>query len=274
MVRGFYNLTSGMLTQSRRLDVISQNMVNTSTAGYKADTYHEIAYQEYTIQRIGNTRSSEGVDIGPSHFKTVSQEISTDYTQGAMEETMLPLDFALQGDGFYAVQWEWPVETDYSDPDYDPNADLGTEETISYTRSGSFSIDEEGYLFLPNFGYVLDGGENRIMLGTDKILCDEEGNIYNEETGALLATLGVFTFPDNAELERDTRGMFIGEGAQAAEAGSYSISQGFVERANVDLMSEMVLMMATQKAYQACATMSKIYDQVLTKITTEIGRGG
>lgn len=272
MVRGFYNLTSGMLTQGRRLDVISQNMVNTSTAGFKYDTYHDIASEAYDVVRIGNERNQAGEVIGEMHLKTVSQEISTNYNQGALEETMLPLDFALQGEGFFAIQWEWEPNGDMNDPEYDPNEPQEPVEMISYTRAGSFSIDEEGYLFLPNFGFVLDPDGNQIMLGTDKVYADQEGNIYNENTDELLGTLGVYQFPDNAELERDPRGLFVGEGAEAAE--DYTITQKYVERSNVDLMSEMVLMMNTQKAYQACASVSKIYDQVMTKITTEVGRSG
>lgn len=292
MIRGFYNLTSGMLTETRRLDVISQNMVNGSTAGYKEDTYHHVAFEEYMVDMIGNTHSTGTMrEVGDSHLKIVSSEITTDFEQGALEETELPLDFALVGDGFFAVEWEWP-DSPYNTPlgeeeqaiyesmyerevivDEEGNETYATVSHIGYTRSGQFSLDSEGYLFLPNYGYVLDGDYNRIQLNTDKIEADRFGNIYSSETGQELGSLGIFQFEDNSTLQRDPRGTFIStEEPTVAVDGSVDVYHKYVERSNVTLIDQMTTMMLTQRAIQSCATISKIYDDILTKTTTEVGR--
>lgn len=286
MVRGFYNLTSAMLTQGRRLDVVSQNMVNASTAGYKEDTYHHIAFEEFMVERIGNSHIQEGVDVGETHFKVVSSEITTSFEQGVLEETKLPLDFAISGDGFFAVEWDWEVSPynvvtgegeeprEIPEPEYDAegNEIPQMETIISYTRSGQFSLDNEGYLFLPNFGRVLDENNNYIYLGTDQVECDRFGNITSKLTGEELATLAVFSFEDNNELQRDPRGLFISD-APPVVAEDYEIFHKYVERSNTTLMEQMVKMMEAQRAYQSAATVSKIYDEMITKAATEIGRG-
>lgn len=284
MVRGFYNLTSAMLTQGRRLDVVSQNMVNSGSAGYKEDTYHQIAFEEHMLQSIGNTHGSVAMaDVGETHFKVVTSEITTNYDQGILEETKLSLDFALEGEGFFAVEWDWPesaynsVDGEVADQgetqyDADGNAIVPTETVISYTRSGQFSLDGEGYLFLPTFGYVLDPDQNRIQLGTDHITADKEGNIFDANTGEQLGVLGIFQFEDNTELQRDPRGLFITD-QEAVAAEDVTVWHKYVERSNTTLIDQMALMMTTQRALQSAATVAKIYDQVMTKITTDIGRG-
>lgn len=298
MVRGFYNLTSAMLTQTRRLDVVSQNMVNTSTAGYKEDTYHHIAFDEYMLDIIGNTHATGPMDeIGATNFKIVSSEITTSFEQGVLEETNLPLDFAIEGEGFFAIQWDWEVsehntvtpppevgedgeiveveeeEVEEVEPEYDEDGNeiVPTETVISYTRSGQFSLDAEGYLFLPTFGYVLDPDMNQIQLPTDNIRADAEGNIYNADTDELLATLGIFQFEDNDALQRDPRGLFI-SAEEPVAAEEFKIHHKYIERSNSTLIDQMALMMTTQRALQSAATVSKIYDQVMSKITNDLGR--
>ena len=85
-----------------------------------------------------------------------------------------------------------------------------------------------------------------------------------------LATLGVFAFPDNAALERNDHGLFVGGQPQISE--NYTIHHKMVERSNSNMVQEMVFMMTTQRAIQSAAEVSKIYDQVMTKDTTELGR--
>ena len=251
MYKGFYQLTSGMLSQGRRLDVIANNMSNVSTAGYKADRYTDsTAFREVLISRIGNKDKRNAAELGQESYILAPDQLYTDYTQGSPEETELPLDFAIIGEGFFAIQRE------------------GDE--IAYTRAGSFGLDDDGYLCLPGQGRVLDPDYQPIQLPTDKVYVDKTGAILTEENRNLLGTLGVFQFEDTAALERNDRGLFTGGQPQAGEG--YDILQRYVERSNANMVHEMVSMMSAQRALQSAAQMSKIYDQVMTKDTTELGR--
>ena len=249
MVRGFYNLTSGMLSQGRRLDVIANNMTNVSTVGYKAEQYTDRTFDEVMVTRIGNKIKSpyQTMETYQSHILAPDQ-LYTDYSQGAPEETNLPLDFAIQGEGFFAID---------------------TGDGVAYTRAGSFTLDNEGYLCLSELGRVLDPEGNPIQLPTDKLTADRQGNLTTED-GDYLGTLGVYVFEDNQALERTPYGLFLGDGAQAAD--ETTILHKWVERSNVDMVKEMVEMMSTQRALQSAAQMSKIYDQVIQKGVSSIGQ--
>ena len=250
MYKGFYQLTSGMLSQGRRLDVIANNMSNVSTAGYKADRYTDsTAFQEVMISRIGNKDKRSDAQLGRESYILAPDQLYTDYTQGSLEETELPLDFAIDGEGFFAIERAGE---------------------IGYTRAGSFSLDDDGYLCLPGQGRVLDQNGDFIQLPTDNIYVDKTGAIYTQQNRNLLATLGVFQFADNAALERNDRGLFTGGQPQAGE--NYVIYNGMVERSNANMVQEMVSMMTAQRALQSAAEMSKIYDQVMTRDATEVGR--
>ena len=255
MYKGFYQLTSGMLSQGRRLDVIANNMTNVSTAGYKADRYTDsTAFREVLISRIGNKDKRNAAELGQESYILAPDELYTDHSQSSFEETELPLDFAIQGEGHYfAIQRQ------------------GGE--VGYTRAGSFSLDDEGSLCLPGQGRVLDPNYQPIQLPTDKIYVDATGVIYTEQNRNELGTLGVFRFEDTAQLERNERGLFVGGQPQAGGDG-YSIIQRYVERSNANMVHEMVAMMTAQRALQSAAEMSKIYDQVMTRDATVVGRLG
>lgn len=250
MFRGFYQLTSGMLSQGRRLDVIANNMTNISTAGYKAERYTDsTAFKEVMLSRVGNKDKVNSNELGQISYILAPDQQYTDYTQGSLEETELPLDFAIEGDGFFAIEWNGEV---------------------AYTRAGSFNLDEEGYLVLPGQGRVLDANRQPIQMPTDDIYVDPDGGIYTMDNRNLIATLGIFAFQDNAALERNDHGLFTG--GQPQQSQGYVIHHKMVERSNSNMVHEMVSMMSAQRAIQSAAEVSKIYDQVITKDTTEIGR--
>lgn len=255
MFKGFYQLTSAMLSHGRRLDIVSNNMTNISTAGYKSERYTDsTAFREVVISRIGNKDKRNAEEIGPASYilapdQQYTQYLDFDFSQGALEETELPLDFAIEGDGFFAIEWNGE---------------------IAYTRAGSFNLDDEGYLVLPGQGRVLDNNNQPIQLPTDNIYVDVDGGIYTMDERNYLGTLGVFAFEDNGVLERNDHGLFTGGQPQAGE--NYVIHHKMVERSNTNMVQEMVFMMTTQRAIQSAAEVSKIYDQVMTKDTTDLGR--
>ena len=251
MFKGFYQLTSAMLSQGRRLDVVSHNMTNISTAGYKLDRYTDSTFQDVLISRVGNKNKAVSTEMGEETYILAPSELVTDFTQGSMEETPLPLDFAIIGDGFFAI-----------DRDGD----------VAYTRNGSFNLDDEGYLCLWGQGRVLNSEGQPIQLPTDHIYVNKLGEIYTEADRNYLGTLGIYAADDTANLERNEYGLFTGGNFQLSE--NYEIRHRMVERSNVNMVEEMVLMMSSQRALQSAAQMSKIYDAVMSKATTELGRMG
>jgi len=250
MFKGFYNLTSGMLTHGKHLDVISNNMANVATAGYKADRFTGATFEEVMWQRVGN-KAKNYTELGIQSWITAPSALYTDYSQGAFDPTGMPLDFGIEGAGYFAVQHG--------------------DERI-YTRDGNFTLDNEGYLTLPTQGRVLDVNGQPIRLVTDKINADDYGGLFTEN-GGFLGRIGVFAFENEEEmLEKNEYGWFVSD--TQPQTTLVKVHQRMVERANTDLVQQMTEMISTERAYQSAAEVTKIYDDMMTKATTDVGRLG
>lgn len=250
MFKGFYNLTSGMLTQQRHLNVVGNNMVNISTAGFKESRYIASTFDDVMYSRVGNEEKIY-TEIGRQSYIRANSEIYVDYSQGIPEPTEISLDFAIMGEGFFAIQQEGG--------------------DIVYTRAGSFSLDGEGYLCFPGTGRVLDPEGNPIQLGTDKLSVDGQGNLSTQD-GAYLGRLGVYTFEDLQQLDHNGEGFFTGEGAQPVEIPQ--VLWKYLERSNTDMVRVMTEMLTSQRALQSAASVTKMYDEVMGHAASDVGRMG
>ncbi|MCM1441437.1 MAG: flagellar hook-basal body protein [Roseburia sp.] len=250
MFKGFYNLTSGMLTQQRNLNVVGNNMVNISTAGFKESRYTASTFDDVMYTRVGN-KEKEYTDIGRQSYIRANDEIYVVHDQGVPEPTNISLDFAILGEGFFAVQRD--------------------EGGVAYTRAGSFSLDDEGYLCFPGLGRVLDPEGNTLRLVTDKIDVDEQGNIFTEN-GGYLGQLGVYGFEDLEQLEFNDQGFFLGDGAQPVQ--NPTVLWKYLERSNVDMIRQMTEMLTCQRALQSAASVTKMYDELMSHAASDVGRMG
>ncbi len=248
MFQGFYNLSSQMLTQNRNLNVISNNMANVSTAGFKSDRLISSNFRNEMISRIGNKDKSPAAIGKMSDIRSAVSTV-TDYSNCGYTISDSPFDMALTGDGFFVVQ---------------------TPEGEAYTRNGSFSLDEEGYLTLPSVGRVM--GENGpIAFDTDAFWVEEDGSIYRQRDASLIGRLRVVDFEDyNTDLLKDGTNVFVGTGAEPA-AVRPRIQWKAVEVSNVSPVEEMTAMMSSQRALQSAAQVLKMYDQLTGKIVSQLG---
>jgi len=234
MVRGFYMLGSGILTQSRILNTISNNVANVETNGFKKSRVTSKAFGNMLIERIDQQQTP----IGTASLMNAADEAVTNYSEGAIDQTGRKLDFAINGDGFFAVQGE-----------------TGT----VYTRNGSFNLDSDGYLVLEGQGRVLDGSGNPIRLGTDDISADGQGNLAID--GNNVGQLAVYRFPDNAALKTVGEGMFQGD--SAVQTTNANVLWKSLERSNVNMTEELTNALSSQRGLQSCSQAMKMYDTVL-----------
>lgn len=247
MFQGFYNLGSSMISQSRNLNVISNNMANAATPGYKSDRYISSTFREELLYRSGNRTPADRQAIG-----TVSQVVAstgkvTSYEQGGFDVTGIPLDFALNGSGFFVIQ-----------------SAVGT----VYSRNGSFITDEEGYLTLPGVGRVM-GTNGPIHLDSDNIVVKEDGSIWDAETGGSYGTIRLVDFENYDQLIKGNNGTFMTQGA-VEKAPDAKVLQGMLETSNVSMIDEMTAMMSSQRTLESAAQMIKMYDQLNSK-TVQLG---
>ena len=144
MVRGFYSAAAGVFSQQKALDAISNNIANSTTAGYKNQSTMESSFGEHLVSRLSDLNNLSSRNIGPGSFITVNSSEYTDFTQGSFENTGRAVDMAISGEGFFLVESET----------YGP----------VLTRNGQFEIDADGDLYLPGVGKVLNDGEDAINL--------------------------------------------------------------------------------------------------------------
>lgn len=255
MVKGFHTLASNMLVQSRNLNVISNNMGNTATPGFKKDVLISSTFREEMMVRNGNKNKANPQELGTTtSMIRAAQETVTDFSDGAYLESDRALDFAVKGSGFFEIQAQGEGENQ-----------------VLYTRNGSFTIDDEGYLALENVGRVM-GANGPIQPPTDKLAVRENGEIYTED-GAYVDTLTLVSFTDTTQLLKAGEGMFLNNNPDNVEAGAINTVMGnMLERSNVSLTEELTAMMSSQRALQSASQVLKMYDQLLSKVVTEVGK--
>ena len=252
-----------MLTQNRNLNVISNNMVNVQTAGYKSDTMVSTTFGDEMLYRTGRQNKENPTELATvSKIKTADQTY-VNYNQGSFEQTGGIYDFALGDKGFFCIQ---------------------TPQGERYTRNGSFSVDEEGYLVLENLGRVLSTDNQPIRIEDENFTADRRGHITSrilpdEEDGDTeveivdYGTLKVVDFADYGQLHKEDGGLFSSAQAPAViEEGAGSVYWQSLERSNVDMVQEMTAMMSSQRALQSAAQVLKMYDQVMAQATGDVGR--
>lgn len=260
MYQGFYNLASGMLTQGRNLNVISNNMVNVQSAGYKSERMLSSTFQEEMLYRTGKHKGGVQEALSTTSKIRTATEIHVDYDPGSMELTDGIFDFALGGKGFFCVDT--------------PNGER-------YTRNGAFSVDEDGYLILNKVGRVLSADNQPIVIDNENFFVDGQGNITvaevteegSEEAQARsLGKLKVVDFDDYEQLKKEDYGVFSSaQEARVLEGGNEHVSWKMLEKSNVDMVEEMTAMMTSQRALQSAAQMLKMYDQIMSK-AVDVGR--
>ena len=255
MVKGLYTAAMGMNVQAKRLDIISNDLANTDTTGYKKDVAVVSSFKEEYLKRLNDTQNfvpNNGV-IGKITYGAKIDEVYTDFTQGSVISTGLETDMALQGGGFFAVQT--------------PNG-------VAYTRDGNFSINQDGSLVTKE-GYAVMGQEGAIELGEDyftlgnKLVVQNNGDVY---VGAeYIDTLDIANFEDTRSLTKMDDNLFSSTGARGDFTGS--VLQSFLETANVNPVSAMVDMITVARTYETNQKMVQTQDSILGKAVNELGRG-
>jgi flagellar basal-body rod protein FlgF len=209
----------------RALDITANNLANLRTTGYKAE---KVLFEEY-VQRQTSPQTP------PNQMSSVVQlGTFTDYRIGNFEHTGNPLDFAIQGDGFFAVQ---------------------TPDGTRYTRGGSFRLDETGQVVTQDGLPVLDAGGSAVQLPPNAASITVGGDGQIAVDGSVVGQIGVLQFADPQSLVREGSGLFSATGAQPVQAEDSSVIQGMLEGANVQPVLEITRMMDILRNFEAAQQM-------------------
>jgi flagellar basal-body rod protein FlgF len=236
MNTGMYAALSGNVSALRRLEVISNNLANANTAGFKAD---QLEFQSV----LANVKN-------PTQETVFSSEkFWTDFSAGPIQKSDNTLDVALDGDGFFAV-----------------NTPQGT----AYTRQGNFHRDAGGKLVTAD-GYEVQGQNGPITLNGSRVEISGNGTVTVDGNAA--GRLAVVDFPKPYALTKAGGGLFLPANAQAAATpANAEVKQGYLETSNVKVVAEMAKMIEATRYFESCAKAVKSYDDMASKAANDLGK--
>ncbi|EJL84182.1 flagellar basal-body rod protein FlgG [Herbaspirillum sp. CF444] len=258
MIRSLWISKTGLDAQQTQLDVISNNLANTSTNGFKRSraVFEDLMYQ--TIRQPGaqssqQTQLPSGLQIGTGVRPVATERI---HTQGNVNQTNNDKDIAIQGAGFFQV--------------------LMPDGTTQYTRDGSFQTDSQGQL-VTSSGYTVQPPIT-IPANTTKLTVGRDGTVSINQAGSTattqIGTLQIATFINPAGLESKGENLYAETAASGTPApntpgtnGAGALWQGYVETSNVNVVEEMVNMIQTQRAYEINSKAITTSDQMLAKLS-------
>ncbi len=263
MIRGIYTAAAGMAAQLAKQDVISNNLANVNSTGYKQDVAVFRTRLDKTIYRLEQAQQRPTPDVrrmGDLSTGVYLDEIATRFDIGSIRQTENAYDFALEGEGFFVLE-----EAD------------GTQ---ILTRDGAFSRSAEGFLVDKSGRMVLGEGGSPIQLGDGRLQVSRDGSIsidrlngdafQQQPAGRLM----VVTVADpRTELEkRGDNAFLVKDGAQTVPAAGTFVVQEALEASSVNPVREMVEMIAVHRAYEASQKTLTAQDETLGKAVNEIAR--
>lgn len=250
IIRSLAQVTAQMNVLQKKQENSAANVANVNTPGYKFQVLLQETQKEYEVHNHTGGRDNNAYQaLGSLSLGTQLGEAYTNFTPGTLTQTGLATDFAIQGKGFFPVALE--------------------DNTLGFTRSGSFRRDAEGYLVTPEGYRVLgvdpQGNWQSISTGGNPLVLTAEGQIQG--TVLRLAAVDV---ADYTQLTLEGGSLFAGE--TAVIPGEGEILQGYLEGSNVNLLDEMVKMMEVSREFQANQRTLKVLNDTLSKTVNEIGR--
>lgn len=243
MIKGIYKAASGMIPQIKKQEITANNIANAETPGYKKDS---------TFIKELDAATKRALPTQSDWERPMIDQIYTDYSQGTFNKTGSPLDAAIQGEGFFILESVDGIQR-------------------QYTRNGSFMVDTEGFLVNSNGMRVIgDGGPVSVGDGTD-INIDETGQVIVDNN--VVARLSVVNFDDKNELQKSGNSSFVvAEEVEPLPSTDYSVRQGYLEQANINVVKEMVEMIVTMRHFEAASKMIQTQDESLQTLYSEVGR--
>lgn len=255
MMRALWTAGTGMAAQQANIDVISNNLANVGTTGYKKSRsdFQDLMYQ--TVRQPGTSSGGDGqiptgIQIGHGVRMVATQKL---YTTGNFQSTGNPLDIAIEGDGFFQVTMQ--------------------DGTIAYTRDGAFKTDSQGRI-VTSEGYLLEpqlsipqGATNVEIAADGRVSVTLPNNAAPQEIGQIQ----IVRFINSAGLESQGRNLLketAASGAPAAsnpgEDGAGTLVQRYLEMSNVQVVDEMVNMIVAQRAYEMNSKAITTSDEMLS----------
>ena len=249
MIRSLSTAATGMIAQQTNIDVISNNLANVNTSGFKKDKGHfQIIDSPDSIKEDLDKNSISKETLQPPLW--LQFETKTDFSAGSLKHTGNPLDLALEGDGFFCIK---------------------TDQGNQYTRNGKFSLDQDGTLVTMD-GLPVLGQGGPINIEGNTFTVDVKGNISVD--GNLVDTIKIVGFQKQDALEKTGNSLFAIADKNAVErkVENTGVNQGFLELSNVNAIRMMTEMIEVLRGYESYQKAIKTADEANAKAINDVGR--
>ena len=249
MLTGMYTAVSAMLDLQTSQTVITNNMANVNTTGFKAEKVIYKTFDDVLVQNNDNHVNGKGTNqqLGILNPGVKVDEIKTNYEQGNIIETGNKTDFAINGKGFFTVRDE--------------------EGNIFYTRNGAFNVNQQGYLVTSSGAQVLNSNNEPIYIGASNITVDNNNNLIL--SSGVVHRFNIVDFDNYDSLEKVGENLYTGQGARATN--EYKVQNMAKESSNVDIIQSTADLMANLRAFEANQKVVQVMDSILGKMASEIG---
>lgn len=258
MIRSLWISKTGLDAQQMQMDVISNNLANVSTSGFKKSraVFEDLLYQN--IRQVGSQSSQQsqlpsGLQLGTGVKPVATERI---FTQGNLQQTSNDKDIAIQGQGFFQI--------------------LLPDGTTAYTRDGSFQVDSQGQLvtasgFPVQPSITIPANAQSFSVGRDGVVSI---TTPNSTATTQIGQIQLATFINPAGLQAKGENLYVETTASdnpntntPGTNGAGLLSQGYVETSNVNVVEELVSMIQTQRAYEINSKAITTSDQMLQKLS-------
>jgi len=256
MVRGLYTSGWSMLALEKKMDIISNNMANASTSGYKKDTVVMESFPELMTKIVGESSgtSTRTRNIGTMELGSDVGEVFTYFSQGQLNTTGNELDMAIRdsSNAFFTI----------AVPDNGGNV------RAFYTRDGSFERGADNRL-VTGEGFTVLGENGPIILGEGSFTVTEDGSVI--QNGEFIDRLLITEFTDTTALRKYGYNLLQADETAQTREFTGTIQQGSIEMSNVNIVREMVDMITVLRSYEANQKVLQSIDQTLEKAVNQVG---
>jgi len=256
MLRGLYNSAMGMTTQMQRMDVVANNLANADTLGFKRDVVVTQSFADALGQRIReyDLGITNRPNVGFMSLGTFVHTLHTDFSIGSLRLTGGALDLAMDGLGFFQIN----------------HVSSTGEETLKFTRSGNFLLNQDRILMTMDGMAVLSASGNPITIPDGEIVILANGEI--QVNGEAIDQIGMVQFEDPQTLRAFGNNLFMTTEESVIEPFAGNLIQGYLENSNVNTVREMVEMISLARVYEANQHAFGIRDQIFGQAVSEIAR--
>lgn len=252
MVRGLYTAYTGMVNSQKRMDVVSNNLANATTTGYKKEGLTTQSFDEmYALKIKDLTVGHLNENIGSLSLGAKIGESYRDWSQGSFVSTENNYDFALSGKGFFNISF----------------TNKAGETSTMYSRDGSFQMNQEGYLVTKDGDFVLgESGPIQLPTNIDKLEVQPTGEIYAD--GVYVDTFVLTDFEDYNYLEAYGENLYRAVDGATQTDCTATVNQGYTEASNINVVSEMVEMISIAREYESGQKVINAVDDMLSKMVS------